>query len=111
MEFFEIERDINQLLNAWIFHPANLDALDTLLINTPLRYRIKAANEFSLLTDDQANMFQALCDERNRLAHGPMKNKTIADMFPPNTCKQFVKKCKLVKAAISKAMDEVLENM
>jgi hypothetical protein len=111
IEFFEIERDLNQLLGAWLFGPVNSDILDTLLVKTPIHARIDTAVEFKLLSSDNAKVFRSLCMERNRLAHGPLGGKTIVDIFPVSTQEKFIRQCKQLKAAIAEEFEEVLEHL
>lgn len=109
IDFFEVERNLNYMLTESISDPTQDTFLDTILENTPIRYRIKAAKEFDLLSAEDASLFHKLCDERNNLAHASSK-KRIVDLFPKDARKRFIKHCSHLNAAITEKRSELLVN-
>lgn len=109
VDFFEIERNLNYMLTESILDPTQSTFLDTILENTPIRYRIKAAKEFGLLSPTDASLFHKLCNERNQLAHASSK-KRIVDLFPAEARKRFIKHCSELNAAITEMRSELLVN-
>lgn len=109
IDFFEIERNLNYMLTESILDPTQKNFLDTILENTPLRHRIEAAKEFSLLSLAEAKLFHKLCNDRNKLAHASSK-KRISDLFPSDRRKLFVKQCEELNSAIREKRHELLLN-
>lgn len=107
VDFFEIERNFNYMLTEFYLDPAQQNVLDTILDNTPIRYRIKAAKEVGLLSTEAASLFHKLCDERNNLAHASSK-KRIVDLFPPEARKRFIKNCAQLNSVITEKRSELL---
>lgn len=101
IDFFELERNLNYLLAECLLDPGDKRSLDTILDNTPLRHRIEAAKEYSLLSMSEAKLFHQLCDERNKLAHVPSKKKRIFDLFPHEVQELFIKRCAELNTVIS----------
>lgn len=109
IDFFEAERNLNHLLTIWIFDPTHEGSLDTILVNTPIRHKINAALEYSLLSSSNAKLFHRLCDDRNKLAHAPLKKKRIFDIFPPEAQHTFVVRCADLNTAMLEKQLELVK--